>query len=104
MEEYSYTSTHPLGHTGPVTGTLYLYLEYYRLQNIKYEQVGTCRSVKSAGTADDYHTALQTTRSTTLLPKMMQILSQGISHIVWKPKVQYRMHKYVPLAYTGVSQ
>ena len=25
MEEYSYTSTHPLGHTGPVTGTLYLY-------------------------------------------------------------------------------
>jgi hypothetical protein len=26
MEEYSYTSTHPLGHTGPVTGLLYLYL------------------------------------------------------------------------------
>jgi len=26
MEEYSYTSTHRLGHTGPVTGTLYLYL------------------------------------------------------------------------------
>ena len=26
MEEYSYTSTHPLGHTGPVTGSLYLYL------------------------------------------------------------------------------
>ena len=26
MEEYSYTSTHPLGHTGPVTETLYLYL------------------------------------------------------------------------------
>ena len=24
MEEYSYTSTHPLGHTGPVTGSLYL--------------------------------------------------------------------------------
>ena len=24
MEEYSYTSTHPLGHTGPVTGTLYI--------------------------------------------------------------------------------
>ena len=23
MEEYSYTSTHPLGHTGPVTGPLY---------------------------------------------------------------------------------
>jgi len=26
MEEYSYTSTHPLGHTGPVTGSLYLSL------------------------------------------------------------------------------
>ena len=26
MEEYGYTSTHPLGHTGPVTGTLYLYM------------------------------------------------------------------------------
>ena len=24
MEEWSYTSTHPLGHTGPVTGSLYL--------------------------------------------------------------------------------
>ena len=24
MEEYSYTSTHPLGHTGPVTASLYL--------------------------------------------------------------------------------
>ena len=24
MEEQSYTSTHPLGHTGPVTGSLYL--------------------------------------------------------------------------------
>ena len=26
MEEYSYTSSHPLGHTGPVTGPLYLFL------------------------------------------------------------------------------
>ena len=25
MEEYSYTSTHPLGHTGPVTGSLYFF-------------------------------------------------------------------------------
>ena len=24
MEEYSYTSTHPLGHNRPVTGSLYL--------------------------------------------------------------------------------
>ena len=29
MEEYCYTSTHPLGHTGPVTGTLpFLYQTY----------------------------------------------------------------------------
>ena len=26
MEEYSYTSTHPLGHTGAVTGSLYFYI------------------------------------------------------------------------------
>jgi hypothetical protein len=26
MEEQSCASTHPLGHTGPVTGTLYLYI------------------------------------------------------------------------------
>jgi len=26
VEELSYTSTHPLGHTEPVTGSLYLYL------------------------------------------------------------------------------
>ena len=29
MEEYSYTSTHHLGHTGPVTGSLYFYLYVY---------------------------------------------------------------------------
>jgi hypothetical protein len=31
MEEYSYNSTHPLGHTRPVTGLLYLYLTTDRL-------------------------------------------------------------------------
>ena len=30
IEEYSYTSTHSLGHTGPVTGTLYLYISTFR--------------------------------------------------------------------------
>jgi len=29
MEEYSYTFTRPLGHTGPVTGSLYLYIYMY---------------------------------------------------------------------------
>ena len=33
MEEYSYTSTHPLGHNGPVTGSLYLYLYPLRYAN-----------------------------------------------------------------------
>jgi len=38
MEEYSYTSTHPLGHTGPVTGTLYHFLReiyYILLQSLR---------------------------------------------------------------------
>ena len=29
MEQYSYTCTHPLGHTGPVTGSLYLSISKY---------------------------------------------------------------------------
>ena len=28
MDEYNYTSTHSLGHTGSVTGTLYLFTEF----------------------------------------------------------------------------
>ena len=39
MEEYSYTSTHSLGHTGPVTGSLYLYLYH----NIKGHAVKLLR-------------------------------------------------------------
>ena len=34
MEEYSYTYTHPFGHTGPVTGSLYLYLDVSSLRKI----------------------------------------------------------------------
>jgi hypothetical protein len=37
MEEESYTSTHPLGHTGPVTGLLYLYLYLLYRKGIKWE-------------------------------------------------------------------
>ena len=29
MKEKRYTSTYPLGHTGPVTGSLYLYIYIY---------------------------------------------------------------------------
>jgi len=32
MEEYSYTSTHPLGHTGPLKGSLYPY--FYLFYNL----------------------------------------------------------------------
>jgi len=28
MEKQSYTSTHPLGRTGPVTGSLFLYISF----------------------------------------------------------------------------
>jgi len=38
MEEQSYTSTHPLGHTGPVTGTLYLYL-YFCTGNLRLQEM-----------------------------------------------------------------
>jgi hypothetical protein len=41
MEEKSYTSTHPLGHTGPVTGSLY-FLYYVSIQ--EYDR--TYRSLK----------------------------------------------------------
>ena len=34
MEEQSYTSTHSLGHTGPVTGTLYFFFYYPYLSQI----------------------------------------------------------------------
>jgi len=37
MEEYSYTSTHHLGHTGPVTGSHYLY-RYY-IARVRLSQV-----------------------------------------------------------------
>jgi len=39
MEEYSYTSTHPLGHTGPVTGSLYvLHVFTARYELFKYHR------------------------------------------------------------------
>jgi len=36
MEEYSYNSTHPLGHTGPVTGSLYLFIIFNLKVNIAH--------------------------------------------------------------------
>ena len=48
MEQYSYTSTHPLGHTGPVTGSLYLYLFYdiYLLQLGSYPMAAVVRLIQ----------------------------------------------------------
>jgi len=42
-EQLSYTSTHPLGHTGPITGSLYLYL-----------YVSICGQGSSVSIATDY--------------------------------------------------
>jgi len=46
MEQYSYTSTHPLGHTGPLTGSLYLcYVnQISKCVRVETESDGTRRS------------------------------------------------------------
>ena len=44
MEEQSYTSTHLLGHTGPVTGPLYRYLYYTKsAENLNKEALRNFR-------------------------------------------------------------
>ena len=44
MKEQSYTSTHPLGHTGPVTGTLYLLNTEVRLQILNTKQIAAIKN------------------------------------------------------------
>ena len=39
MEEYSYTSTHRLGHTGLITGSLYLIYIYICCNAVKREEI-----------------------------------------------------------------
>ena len=54
MEEYSYTSTHPLGHTGPVTGSLYavangqVSLQLHPISNPN-QQIGSTARLRPAG-------------------------------------------------------
>jgi len=50
MEEYSYTSTHPLGHTGPVTGSLYLFLYAIRIKELlnRHPNDSTIRATKKS--------------------------------------------------------
>jgi len=57
LEEWSYTSTHPLGHTGPVTGSLYLYLSLYLFCNKfkAYHTISTAININvQIHTADFY--------------------------------------------------
>jgi len=49
MAEYSYNSTHPLGHTGPVTGSLYLFFFYMHLQNQSIMASGAYQSAFHTG-------------------------------------------------------
>ena len=43
MEEYSYTSTHPLGNTGPVTGKVYLF--FYENLILRRQNISLIMSV-----------------------------------------------------------
>ena len=48
-EDYSYTSTHPLGHTGPVTGTFYFTHFLWRLRRPQgHSAAGRIISVKNS--------------------------------------------------------
>ena len=48
MQEYSYTSTHPLSHTGPVTGSLYLLKPFkvWRLYDGVYFAAFLCQTAR----------------------------------------------------------
>ena len=52
MEEYSYTSTNPLGHTGPVTGSLYV------LFSIKLNYICSVRTVQQTQSVPAVNTNL----------------------------------------------
>jgi len=49
MEEYSYTSTHHLGHTGPVTGSLYLIFTLWSRwsEGLFYKNVIKCQILRN---------------------------------------------------------
>jgi len=49
MEEYSYTSTHPLGQTGPVTGSLYLYMILFHFARCCMAQLSFFKHMTSSG-------------------------------------------------------
>jgi len=51
MEEWSYNSTHSLGHAGPVTGKLYLLLCFLDISKLSITQVGPEKGVTHLATA-----------------------------------------------------
>jgi len=90
MEEQSYTSTHPLGHTGPVTGSLYLYLLYSKTM-----LTGTCQTDLSGATwIHPKYTLLHSTSTVTVL---LYVLSPDDrpQHIRTDRKVAIAWKRYV---------
>ena len=72
MEEQSYNFTHPLGHTGPVTGSLYLFFITYITSQI------SCLSIRLiTDNKNNNHNATFRT-----IPKKLRILLVVISVII----------------------
>jgi len=107
MEELSYTSTHPLGHTGPVTGSINLYLSfhilfYYRklIKNIP-KFIYNNRALQSIWCSVPWY-IFHTSFTYLITCSMVQspsweanwfAASQEIPRISRNPKVHYRTHK-----------
>jgi len=77
MEEYSYTSTHPLGHTGPVTGKNFsfyeggLYIQVYRTGHY------TCSCNINSGLEDGTSCMRKFTKTDTLRQKLPSSFSRS---------------------------
>jgi len=56
MEEYSYTSAHPLGYTGPVRGSLYPLL----LEHNLYQQLLPIHHTSPQSSREDYSISFKT--------------------------------------------
>jgi len=72
MEEWSCNSTHPLGHTGPGTGSLYLFLDILNCLLIYPKEQSPSREANRFSA------------------------SQENPYILWNPNVHYRSREYAP--------